>query len=213
LFLCLKLFLLYYFFQSYHSSSYSVFDLACWFVAFFSHMLWNVLVSLLLFNDGFVCCCLLSFIARLSVELVFLSVFFFLVDVYCFMLYYMLNKFSLVYLPVLISVCVVDFYILRGFSWRVSFSEKKLHGLVFVFRTSCKVVWTILACLLGEWRSHVSGAFLWTLLPRVVQDNTHILIVMCKTSKGIFITNSIFKKNDKINITKNSPVSVHRHLA
>jgi len=45
-------------FQSYHSSSYSVFDLVCWFVAF-SHMLWNVLVSLLLFNDGFV---LLSFV-------------------------------------------------------------------------------------------------------------------------------------------------------
>jgi len=37
----------------------------------FSHMLWNVLASLLLFNDGFVCCCLSSFIASLSVELVF----------------------------------------------------------------------------------------------------------------------------------------------
>jgi len=65
------------FFQSYHSSCYSVFNLVCWFVAFFSHMLWNVLVSLLLFNYGFVCCCLLSFIASLSVELVLLSVFLF----------------------------------------------------------------------------------------------------------------------------------------
>jgi len=79
-------------------------------------------MSLLLFTDGFVCCCLLSFIASLSVELVFLSVFFYLADVYCFMLYYMLLKFSSVYLPVLILVCVVDFDILRGFSWRVAFS-------------------------------------------------------------------------------------------
>jgi len=44
---------------------------------FCSYMLWNVLVSLLLSNDGLVCCCLLSFIASLSVELVFLSVFLF----------------------------------------------------------------------------------------------------------------------------------------
>jgi len=35
--------------------------------------------------------------------------FFSLADVYCFMLYYILNKFSLVYLPVSILVCVVDF--------------------------------------------------------------------------------------------------------
>jgi len=102
-------------------------------------MLWNVLVSLLLFNDGFVCC-LLSFIASLSVELVFFVGFslWLNADVYCFMLYYMLNKFSLVYLPVL--VCVVDFDILRGFSLRVAFSAFSLYDLVFVFRTSCKVV-------------------------------------------------------------------------
>ena len=41
----------------------------------FSHMLWNILVSLLLFNDGFVCCCLVSFIVSLSVDMVFLSFF------------------------------------------------------------------------------------------------------------------------------------------
>jgi len=57
---------------------------------------------LLLFNDGVVCCSLLLFIASLSVELVFLSFFFYLTDVYCFMLYYMMLKFSLAYLPVLI---------------------------------------------------------------------------------------------------------------
>jgi len=48
--------------------------------------------------------------------------FFSLASVYCFMLYYVLNKFSLVYLPDLILGCVVDFDILRGFSWRVAFS-------------------------------------------------------------------------------------------
>jgi len=102
-------------------------------------MLWNVLVSLLLFNDDFVCCCLLSFIASLSLELVFFCRFFSLADVYCFMLYYMFNKFSLEYLPVLILVCV-DFDILSVFSWRLAFSAFKLYGLVFVFRISCKVV-------------------------------------------------------------------------
>jgi len=55
-----------------------------------------------------------AFIGSLSVELVFLSAFS-LDDVYCFMLYYMLLKFSLVYLPVSILVCVVDFDIFKGF--------------------------------------------------------------------------------------------------
>ena len=63
-------------------------------------MLWNVLVSLLLSNDGLVCCCLLSFIASLSVELVFLSVFLF---GWCVLFHGVLyvELISLVYLPVL----------------------------------------------------------------------------------------------------------------
>jgi len=48
--------------------------------------------------------------------------FFSFAGVYCFTVYYMLNKFSLVYLPVLILGCVVDLDILRGSSWRVAFS-------------------------------------------------------------------------------------------
>ena len=48
--------------------------------------------------------------------------FFSLADVYCFMLYYTLFKFSLVYLPVLILDCVFGFDIFRGYSWRVAFS-------------------------------------------------------------------------------------------
>ena len=63
--------------------------------------------------------CHLSQVCRLSWS--FCRVFS-LAGVYSFMLYYMLNKFSLVYLPVLILGCVVDFDILRGFSWRVAFS-------------------------------------------------------------------------------------------
>jgi len=76
-----------------------------------------------------VCVCVLltfAFMASLSVELVFCR-FFSLVDVYCFMLYYMLLKFSLVYLTVLILICVGDFDILRGFSAFL------LHGLVLSF--------------------------------------------------------------------------------
>jgi len=42
---------------------------------FFSHVVQRF-GEFLLFYDGFVCCCLLSIIASLSVELVFLSAFF-----------------------------------------------------------------------------------------------------------------------------------------
>jgi len=84
-------------------------------------MLWNVLAILLLFNDGFVCVSFVIYRKFVGGVGLFCRVFS-LADVYCFRLYNMLNKFSLVYLPVLILVCVVDFDMLRGFSWRVAFS-------------------------------------------------------------------------------------------
>ena len=71
-YVCLSFYicLLYYIFNR---ATHQVILFLIWYVGLlrFYHMLWNVLVSLLLFNDGFVCCCLLSFIASLSVELVF----------------------------------------------------------------------------------------------------------------------------------------------
>jgi len=104
-----------------HSSSYSVFELVCWFVAFFSHVVERFGEFIIV--QRWVCVLLSFVIYRKFVGGVgLLSFFFSLADVYCFMLYYMLLKFPLVYLTVLILVCVVDFDILRGFSWRVAFS-------------------------------------------------------------------------------------------
>jgi len=78
-------------FQSYHSSSYSVFDLVCWFVAFFSHAVERfgefIVVSFVIYRK-FVGVFLLGWCVL-------------------FMLYYMLLKFSLVYLTVLILVVLL----------------------------------------------------------------------------------------------------------
>jgi len=55
----------------------------------------------------------------------------------------------------------------------------RCSGMVwFVFRLSLEIDWNSWACLLGEWCSHGSDAFFWTLLLREIQDNLYILIVM-----------------------------------
>ena len=80
----------------------------------------------------------------------------------------------LLYLSVLILVCVVDFDILR-FCLSGCFMCVVHSGMVWlVFRLSCEIVWNIWACLLGEWCSHGSDAFFWTLLLREIQDNMYI---------------------------------------
>jgi len=112
--------------------------------------------------------------------------FFSLADVYCFMLYYTLNKFSLMYLPVWFWFVLLIFIFWEGFlgGWLFLRFSFMVWFLSFVHLVKLfKLFW--LVCLVsGDLMFRV--LFLWTLLPRVVQNNTHILIVMCKTSKGFF---------------------------
>ena len=68
-------------------------------------------------------------------------------------------------------------------------------GMVwFVFRLSCDIVWNIWGCLLGEWCSHGSDAFFWTLLLKDSQDNLYILIVMYEIQKCIYSINNNWNK-------------------
>ena len=116
--------------------------------------------------------------------------FYSLADVLCFLLYYMFLKFSLMYLPVLILVCVLDFDILRAFlGWLLFLRYSLVWFLSFVHLVKLfKLFW--LVCL-------VSGDLMFRVLSSehyCSEWYTHIFIVMCKTSKGIYITNSIFKR-------------------
>jgi len=126
-----------------------------------------------------------------------------------FWFWYVLLKYCLVYLLVLILVCFVGevlFGVFVGFDFGMCcwlwYFDVLLVGLLyvrcsvmvwFVFRLSCKIVLNIWACLLGEWCSHGSDAFFWTLLLREIQDHLYILIVVYKIQKWIYSIKLIFK--------------------
>ena len=104
-------------------------------------MLYNVLVSLLLLGDVGVCCCLFSLIASMSVELAFSlwSVRAVLCCILCcwkcFVCCICQFKFLFVLMTLLVGLLFAFYFI--------------IYCLVFVFRHSCQVVWSILAGL-GE---------------------------------------------------------------